>query len=144
MPDGLESPEAGPIEEGRGSAVAAISRDIVKIHSRFYGRGPTRAKTIWRDKIVCCVLEDVFTKAERLLLDGDHFEEVRAHRAAFHEQVEPLLRRAVEMSTHHYVDAFFGQINREGKACEVFLLGEDAGPDQVPPTQSRSRDKVTR
>ncbi len=144
MSDGLERSEAGPVDEGLGSVVAAISRNIVKIHSRFYGRGPTKAKTIWRDNIVCCVLEDVFTKAERLLVEGGHFEQVRSHRIAFQEQVEPLLCRAVEMSTHHYVDAFFGQINREGRACEVFVLGEDVGPDKVPPLQGRTGDKSTR
>lgn len=34
--------------------VADISREIVRLHSRLYGRGPTRAKTIWRDEIVTC------------------------------------------------------------------------------------------
>jgi uncharacterized protein YbcI len=107
--------------------VARISRDIVRIHARLYDRGPTRAKTIWRHEIVVCVLEDIFTRAERLLVDGGHFDRVRANRIAFHDQAEPLLRRAVEMATGHYVDSFHGQVCEEGVAAMVFVLGEHAG-----------------
>ncbi|MBS1888764.1 MAG: DUF2294 family protein [Actinobacteria bacterium] len=110
-----------------------MSRDIVKVHARLYGRGPTRAKTIWRDGIVCCVLEDVFTTAERVLVGGGHFEEVRSQRIAFAEQVGPLLRRAVEMSTRHYVDAFLSQISKDGVISEVFVLGDHVGATELAP-----------
>ncbi|HVV91064.1 MAG TPA: Na-translocating system protein MpsC family protein, partial [Solirubrobacterales bacterium] len=93
------SPEALEAERG-GSAVAAISREVVHVHAEFYGRGPTKAKTIWRDEIVCCVLEDIFTKAEQMLVAGGRFEEVRSHRTAFQDQVEPLFRAGVEAITH--------------------------------------------
>lgn len=108
-------------------AVARISRDIVRIHARLFERGPTRAKTIWRDEVVCCVLEDIFTRAERVLVDGGRFDRVRASRIAFHDQAEPLLRRAVEMATGHYVDAFLGQVGEDGAAAMVFVLGDHAG-----------------
>jgi uncharacterized protein YbcI len=108
-------------------AVARISRDIVRIHARLYDRGPSKAKTVWRDGIVCCVLGNIFTTTERMLVDGGRFEVVRANRLAFHEQAESLLRRAVEMATGYYVDNFLGQVNEEGVAVMVFVLGEHAG-----------------
>lgn len=108
--------------------VAKISRDIVRIHARLYSRGPTKARTVWRDGTVVCVLEDIFTKAERMLVAGGHFETVREHRTAFHDQAEPLLRRAVEMATGHYVDTFLGQVGEDDVAAMVFVLGEHAGP----------------
>jgi len=90
-------PSAELVEEDRGgSLVAEISREIVRVHARFYGRGPTRAKTVWRDEIVICILEDIFTKAELLLIEGDRFEDVRLHRIAFQDEVAPLLRGGVE------------------------------------------------
>lgn len=107
--------------------VAKISRDIVRIHARLFDRGPTRAKTIWRDEIVTCVLEDIFTKAERVLVEGGRFEQVRLNRVTFHDQAESLLRRAVEMATGHYVDVFLGQVAEDGVAAMVFVLGEHAG-----------------
>jgi uncharacterized protein YbcI len=108
-------------------ADARISRDIVRIHARLCDRGPAEAKTIWDDEIVTCVLHDVFTKAERTLIDGDHFDLVRARRTASHDQVEPLLCRAVEMATGHYVEVFLGQVAKEGVTAMVFVLGEHAG-----------------
>jgi uncharacterized protein YbcI len=106
-----------------GSLVAIISRDIVRIHARFYGRGPTKAKTIWRDEIVVCVLEDIFTKAEQLLVDGGRFEDVRAHRTAFQDEAEPLFLASVEPVTGRKVRSFLSQVSIDGAASEVFVLG---------------------
>jgi uncharacterized protein YbcI len=112
------------VEGERGSSlVAEISREIVRIHARFYGRGPTKAKTVWRDDIVICVLEDLFTKAEQLLVDGGRFEDVRAHRTAFQDEVEPLFRGSVEAITGRPVQSFLSQVAADGVACEVFVLG---------------------
>jgi uncharacterized protein YbcI len=113
-----------------GSIVAAISRDIVGIHSRYYGRGPTRSKTIWREEILCCVLGEIFTKAEQLLVDAGRFEEVRAHRTAFQDEVAPLFRGAVETRTGLRVEAFLSQISKEGAAAEVFVLGGPVNQDR--------------
>jgi uncharacterized protein YbcI len=117
-----------PIEGDRGgSHVAAISRDIVRVHARFYGRGPTKAKTVWRDEIIVCILEDIFTKAERLLVDGGRFEDVRSHRTAFQDQVEPLLRASVAAVTGRPVQSFLSQVSFDGVASEVFVLGDHPG-----------------
>jgi uncharacterized protein YbcI len=112
------------LEEDRpGSLVAAISRGIVRIHSQYYGRGPTRAKTIWRDEIVVCILEEIFTKAEQLLVDAGRFEDVRQHRMAFQDEVEPLFRETVETITGRRVKSFLSQTSEDGVAAEVFVLG---------------------
>jgi uncharacterized protein YbcI len=116
------------VEGERGnSLVAEISREIVRIHARFYGRGPTKAKTVWRDDIVVCILEDLFTKAEQLLVDGGRFEDVRAHRTAFQDEVEPLFRGSVEAITGRRVQSFLSQVAVDGVASEVFVLGAAIG-----------------
>ncbi len=123
----ISDPDA--VENGHGgSLVAGISREVVRVHARFYGRGPTKAKTIWRDDVVICVLEDVFTKAEHLLVDGGRFEDVRRHRTAFQDEVEPLFRGIVEAITEREVRSFLSQIAEDGTACEVFVLGGPASP----------------
>jgi uncharacterized protein YbcI len=112
-------------EEGRsGAIVATLSREIVGIYSRFHGRGPTKAKTLWQNGIVVCVLEDVFTRSEQILIDGDRFDQVREHRQALHETIEPLLRAVVEGATECRVEACLGQVSPEGTAAETFVLGE--------------------
>lgn len=113
-----------------GSIVAEVAREIVRIHARFYGRGPTKAKAVWRGEIVTVILEEIFTKAEELLVSAGRFEQVRAHRQAFQDQVEPLFRQTVEVATGRPVRAFLSQVSEEGIASEVFVL--EAGADGRP------------
>jgi uncharacterized protein YbcI len=108
--------------------VAAISREIVGIHAHHFGRGPTKAKTVWRDDIVVCVLQEIFTKSEQVLVDAGKFEQVRANRQVFQEAVEPLLRQVVEQATGMRVRAFLNQVSGEGTAVEVFLLERSPSP----------------
>ena len=116
------------IHEASGAAVAEISREVVRVHARYYGRGPTKAKTVWRNDIVVVVLEEVFTKAELVLVEAGRFEQVRAHRQAFQDEIEPLLRQIVERATGRRVRAFLSQVSGEnrGIASEVFVLHGEA------------------
>jgi uncharacterized protein YbcI len=102
---------------------ADISNAIVRIYSELFGRGPTRARTMWRDELIVTVVEEIFTKAERTLIDAGHFEQVRSNRMAFQDQVEPLMRQAVESATNRPVKAFMSQVSRDDLAAEVFILG---------------------
>jgi uncharacterized protein YbcI len=110
--------------DASGAVVAMVSRQIVGIYAEYYGRGPTKAKTIWRDDIVVCILEDVFTRAEQLLVDGGRFDQVRLNRQAFQDQIEPLFREVVEKVTGRRVDACLSQVNVNGVAAEIFVLGD--------------------
>jgi uncharacterized protein YbcI len=109
--------------DGSGAVVAKVSREIVGIYAEYFGRGPTKAKTSWHEDFVLCVLEDVFTRAERVLVDGGRFEQVRVNRQAFQEEIEPMFREAVEKATGRRVDACLSQVNQAGIAAEIFLLG---------------------
>ena len=108
--------------DGSGAIVAAISREIVGIYAEYYGRGPTKAKTVWREDVVTCVLEDAFTRAERILVDGGRFDQVRLNRQAFQDEIEPLLRERIGAVSGRPVETCLSQINRNGVAIEVFLL----------------------
>jgi uncharacterized protein YbcI len=118
--------EAGT-RDGAGAIVATISREIVGIYVEYYGRGPTKAKTTWRDDLVVCVLEDVFNRAERVLVDGGRFEQVRINRQAFQDEIEPLFREAIERATDRRVETVLSQVNDRGMAVEVFILGPSLG-----------------
>lgn len=109
--------------DASGAIVAAISREIVGIYAEYFGRGPTKAKTLWRDDIVTCILEDAFTRAERVLVDGGRFDQVRLNRQAFQDQIEPVFRERIEGVTGREVVTCLSQINRDGVAGEIFVLG---------------------
>jgi uncharacterized protein YbcI len=106
-----------------GGQLAGISRAVVKIHAEHYGRGPDRAKTIWQRDVIVCLLEEVYTPAERTLIQAGRFDQVRSLRTAFQDEVEPLLRAAVEAVTGRRVRAFLSQVCAEPElASEVFVL----------------------
>jgi len=106
-----------------GSIIAEIAREVVRIHAQHYGRGPTKARAIWRHDVVAVILEEIFTKAEEMLVEAGRFDQVRSHRQAFQDQVEPLFRNVVEQATGRSVRGFLSQVSEEGIASEVFVLG---------------------
>lgn len=99
-----------------------ISREIVRIHAHYYGRGPTKAKTYANDEVILCVLGEIYTPSESMLITAGHFGEVRANRMAFQDTVEPILRSAVEQISGRTVESFLSQISPDGRAAEVFVL----------------------
>src|SRR5690348_13366038 len=97
-----------------GSIIAEIAREVVRIHAQYYGRGPTKARAIWRHDVVAVILEEIFTKAEEMLVEAGRFDQVRSHRQAFQDQVEPLFRNVVEQATGRSVRGFLSQVSEEG------------------------------
>lgn len=112
-----------------GAIVAVISREIVRLYADYYGRGPTKAKTHWREEVIVCILEDTFTRAERLLVEGGRFDQVRLNRQVFQDEIEPLLRATIERVAGRKVETCLSQINRDGVAAEIFVLGDPIAPE---------------
>jgi uncharacterized protein YbcI len=104
-----------------------MARVVVQVHARYYGRGPTKAKAVWEDTVVCVVLEDLFTPGEKTLIDAGKFELVRDTRQAFQDEIEPVLRHEIEEITGHTTRAFTNQVSVENFGSEVFML-EDGEP----------------
>jgi uncharacterized protein YbcI len=123
--------EHGVSEHTSGAVVADLAREVVRIHARYFGRGPTKAKAIWRNGVVAVILEEIFTRAEEVLVEAGQFQEVRQHRQVFQDQIEPILRQTVEQITGHRVEAFLSQVSAQGVAAEVFTLGAELGPESA-------------
>lgn len=125
--DGLSRVERGPL-------ASHISREIVRLHAKLYGRGPTRAKTFLGDDFALCVLEDVFTQAERTLIRAGNSAQVQTTRQAFQEAVEPEFVAIVETAMGRGIRAFVSEINIPANlAVELFLLEPDGEPAAVVP-----------
>ena len=99
--------------ERQYSARAAISNAIVRIHARSYGRGPTKARTFLTDDYALCVLEHIFTAAERTLVEGGAEAEVQQMRKSFQRVVADQFIPAVEEITHRKVRAFFSNVQND-------------------------------
>jgi uncharacterized protein YbcI len=109
----------------RGQLAAAISNAIVGIHSKHYGKGPTKAKTYLIDDTVICVMQDVFTTVEHTLIEAGKGELVREVRTTFQYALRKDFTGAVEEITGRSVKAFMSQIDCDGDLAIEFFLLED-------------------
>jgi len=120
-----------------GAIASRISREIVRLHAQLYGRGPTKAKTYLHDDYAMCVLEEVFTPAERTLIRAGNAAQVKATRAAFQDAVEPDFVAIVGEATGRTVRAFMSQIHiGTDAAIELFMFE----PVDVPGVTAPSTD----
>lgn len=117
----------------RGQLAAQISREIVQLHARLYGRGPTKARTYVEPEYVMCVLEEVFTVAERTLIRAGNGEQVMATRTAFQDAMQSEFSGLVEEATGRSIRAFVSQVHIGADlAVEIFIFepsGEIAQSD---------------
>ena len=125
----------------RGAIASQISREIVQLHANLYGRGPTKAKTYVHDDHILCLLEDVFTPAERTLVRADNEEQVQSTRRAFQVAVSEQFVEIIERASNRTVRAFMSAVSVDPEiSAELFVLepsevrgdprmdGDGAGP----------------
>jgi uncharacterized protein YbcI len=107
----------------RGQLAAAISNAIVGIHSKHYGKGPTKAKTYLIDDMVVCVMQDVFTTVERTLIENGKGELVRDVRMTFQYSLRHEFLEAVRDIVGRQPRSFMSQVDCDADmAIEFFLL----------------------
>ena len=112
--------------------LAQISTGLVQLHSRYYGKGPTKAKTHLVDDTVVSLLRGGFTTVERTLLETGRVESVYQMRRTFQQVMEDEFRRVVEEASGRRVIAYMSSINVEPDlAVEIFILEPVAEPASV-------------
>lgn len=113
-----------------GNPRLRISNEIVHLHSEYYGRGPSKAKTYIQDDLVVVVLEETFTPAERTLIERGEGDGIHDIRRRFQQVMQDQFKAIVEEATGRPVRAFMSETSLdEDIAVEVFLLGDAASPD---------------
>lgn len=106
-----------------GETLAEISTGLVQLHSRFYGKGPTKAKTQVFDDTVVCTLMGGFTTVEQTLIDAGEDESVYEMRRSFQQAMEEEFKRVVEEASGRKVIAHMSAIHLEPDlAVELFVL----------------------
>jgi uncharacterized protein YbcI len=110
----------GPV---RGETLAQISTGLVQLHSRFYGKGPTKAKTHQVNDTVVSILRGGFTRVERTLIETGQEESVYQMRRSFQQVIEDEFRQVVEEATGRKVIAYMSSIHVDPDlAVEIFVL----------------------
>jgi uncharacterized protein YbcI len=105
----------------------AISAAMVDLYAECYDHDRTSATTYINDKIVVCVLENILTEREDVLIAEGSSAKVIDGRVAFQTDTEDEFTAAIERLTHRRVVAFLSaNQTAPGVACELFFL--DAAP----------------
>jgi uncharacterized protein YbcI len=137
------SPEGAPTD-GRplgGSLLAQISNAMVRVYKEHWGKGPTKARTIYAEDIVITRLEEIFTKAESTLIGAGREEEVRNMRLAFQRELEHEFVGAIERLTGRKVQAFISEIHaRTNMGVELFVLEPAERPTDPSADERRNGD----
>jgi uncharacterized protein YbcI len=90
------------------------------------GRGPTKARAIFRGDVVVVILEEVLTVAERSLVADGQSDAALAMRRSLHATMRPALIAAVAEATGLPVRALMSDTHADPDAAvEVFLLDRD-------------------
>jgi len=97
----------------------------VGLKKRFYGKGPTKAKTYINDNYVLCVLQGGLTRNEETLLEAGEETLVRQYRLRFQEVMAPPTTEAIERLTGRRVISYHSQITfHPDYGFEIFVLDE--------------------
>jgi uncharacterized protein YbcI len=113
----------------RGQLAAAISNAVVGIHSKHYGKGPTKAKTYLIDDTIVCVMQDVFTTVERTLIEAGKGELVREVRTTFQYSLRDDFIDAVAAIVGRRPRAFMSQVDCNADMAIEFFLLDNGVPD---------------
>jgi uncharacterized protein YbcI len=125
---------------GSGETLAKISTGLVQLHSRYYGKGPTKAKTHMVNDTVISILRGGFTTVERTLIDQGNVDTVYEMRRSFQTVMEEQFTEVVEGATGRKVIAYMSQIHQNPDlAVEIFVLepteegaASEAGLEELP------------
>jgi uncharacterized protein YbcI len=109
--------------EQHGEALARISTGLVQLHRRYYGKGPTRAKTYLREDTVVCILKDGFTAVERALIDAGEPDAAHGARRTIHAVMEQPFKDVVEEALGRRVVVYMNQVHDNPDfVVEFFVL----------------------
>jgi uncharacterized protein YbcI len=107
-----------------GALRARISNEMVRLHTEYYGRGPTKAKVYADGDLIAVVLEETFTPAEKTLIARGESEGIQDIRRRFQRVMADQFRSVVEQATGREVRSFMSETDLENDiSIEIFLLG---------------------
>jgi uncharacterized protein YbcI len=128
---GPEAPRpalAGVDVDAPDDVSGGISREIVQVYLRTFGRGPTRARTFVQPQFSVCVLRDVFTTAERALIVAGEGDAVERGRKRLNAGNDDDLQAIVASRTGRTVQSHLSHVKVPANlAVHLFLFEDDGG-----------------
>jgi uncharacterized protein YbcI len=99
---------------------------MVGLYKECYGKGPTKARTMYSEDLIVCILEGGFQQGERTLRDHGRADAVQSQREAFQEVLRERFIGMIETLTGRKVRSFISGVDTAAEAAaEVFVLEPD-------------------
>jgi uncharacterized protein YbcI len=118
-----ELPEQISGELTGGELNAAVTREVVRIHTAAIGRGPKKSYSFHNGDTLITVLLEVLTRAEQNLVSYDEGDAVLAMRRLSQRAMAAEMKAAIERVTGRNVVAFMSDNHLDpDMAIEVFIL----------------------
>ncbi len=112
-----------------GEVLDALSREIVRLTSELYGKGPERSRAFQNGELVFCVMNGGLTTVERTLLEAKDEPLVRQVRLRFQDQRGPRFIEAAERITGRRVLGYESQVIFDPDyIIEIFVLDSPGAP----------------
>jgi uncharacterized protein YbcI len=126
---GTGSPLSATEKPEQAAFLADIGRRLAQLHTKYYGKGPTNARTYMLNDTVICLLEGGFTTVERTLIADGNSEAVHHIRRSFQTTMEKPFKDVVEGASDRRVLAYMSQIHTSPDiAVELFVLEPQEAP----------------
>ena len=124
------------VYEERSSLLMEVSREMVRLHKEYFGRGPAHARSHWAGPdAITTFLEETLTPAERNMARMGAHQKLRDVRVYFQYATVREFCEPVERITGRKVRSFHSSIDTkvDGFAVETFIFypeGQD-GPSRI-------------
>ncbi|MGA8218561.1 MAG: Na-translocating system protein MpsC family protein [Solirubrobacterales bacterium] len=140
----MEAEPTSPVQE-KGELLASLTRELIGLHKRHYGRGATKAKALFaHDNLLLVEMEDVFLTMEHTLVAKGQREIVREARRTFQAAMSDEFIGAVESLTGRRVENYQSvTFTAPDRILEIFYLQPVPGADGSAPPVLYEADGVT-
>lgn len=122
--------EGEPDDELRpgGKLLAELSNEIVRALKRYYGKGPTSAKSYMLDDLLIVVMRGGMTTAEHTMKEFDKEDQIRQFRQTFENEMADRLTAMVEKLTGRTVVTYQSQIMFDPDMIVEMFVFDDQAP----------------
>ena len=113
-----------------GEMLARLSNEMVRAQKKFYGMGPTEAKSYLVDDLLFIVMRGGMTTAEKTMLDFGQQDLVRQFRQTFENEMTKRLTDMVEEITGRSVCTYQSQVMFDPDVVvEMFVFDQPGSAD---------------
>src|SRR3954467_5321644 len=106
-----------------GEMLSHISNRMVQLHKRYYGKGPTKARSYVMGDLVVCLMRGGFTKAEETLIESGRADLVHEQRGEFQMALQEEFTAAISEVMGRPVTAFMSNSHVDPPLIvEIFVL----------------------